>query len=466
MILNPRRTFSMKLIFLMFLCLFLTGFTQDEKNPSNPPLQLQGDWESSGGDGVICFSTKEEKEQNEKFILEYNLLEQIPSNISFTIEALESYEAHRRPEDSGFPWWKELHEAKGPKNSDEIITLVLNRIRKYVPVFAQKLDLTLEHIHISKWQPSKKEILNIDDSTPIVPITDNCLLVQLADRQTQSQTANYLPKARVFFREDLHLKMNPLDQALLRVHEALYLIGKESNHTNSDDIRKITRFLFSEDFNVLLSQKPYFSQNAHALQGYFIQFFGDYIRFFVQEDFYNNPKDYSDILHANNYTRHHSFVEMNSKMREFINQCLNQGNTHYFCADKIMLTTDLKNIYVNTDEKAFLFLINYFFDPRGNPFSFSEQLYVIDPKNPQEQDDNIQLFLGATCGIIEGFTTKNLEKDLKYDENNILLLDTEDQILISESFKDQLWLKDFILPSLLYCKDIRIALRTSNVMNP
>lgn len=91
-----------------------------------------------------------------------------------------------------------------------------------------------------------------------------------------------------------------MDQALLIFHEALYLIGRETNHFNSDKIRELNSILFSEELNEDFSSEQYFSQNAKQFQLFLTYYFGDYIRFFIQEDFYTNPLAYAEIFHKNN----------------------------------------------------------------------------------------------------------------------------------------------------------------------
>lgn len=443
----------MKLISVLFLLLVLTACSDNEQGSPQSPFRLQGDWESSGGDGVVCFESEVDRKKYESQIQAYNQLGNIPAEVKYTVETLEGFEMQPLIANSELVISKDL---KQLKDSEKIVSQVVDRLRMFVPVFAQKLDLALEHINIGRWHASNKEILDIDDSTPMRPIGENCVIVQLADRQTQSKES-HLPKAEVYFRQDLYEKMDALNQALLKTHESLYLIGRETGHTNSDDIRKVNIMLFSENFYEV-PPDIYFSQQAREFQGHFISYFGDYIRFFTAEEFYNNPKDYSSILYSNNYTRHHSFVEMNSAFREFISQCESSGEAFNVCADRLMLGDDLVK-HVNTDEKAFLFMMNYYFDPTGSPYVFSEQLYYLDFDNPKKQDEMIQLHLGAACGRTLAFVTKQLSQEIKYDLFGIPVLDDEDQNLIKAQFSQDIWFKDFITPALRYCKEVRVQLR-------
>ena len=108
--------------------------------------------------------------------------------------------------------------------------------------------------------------------------------------------------------------------------------------------------LFSNEFEDGLSEIPYFSQQAKEIQAFFVKYFGDYIRFFVKEEFYLNPKDYSKIKYANNYTRSVSMIQMNYEMREYIGSCP-KAYTSQGCKDRLMLGPDLLSI-VNTEEKS------------------------------------------------------------------------------------------------------------------
>ncbi len=442
----------MKIYLILLLSLFLTSCS--DTSPSGPktesPFKFSGDWESSGGDGVVCFESDSALKENQEKLKTTKGLNSI--TVAYTVESLEHYELFFPGSQEDLKLWSEL---SNPISYQAVVDKVLQRLNVYVPVFVQKLELALQQIHVDSWYDIDYDISDIPDSDPSREISSRCVMLQLADRRTQS-TEGYLPKAKVIFRGDLFAKMSPLNQALLILHEALYLIGKETNHTNSDDIRWVNGMVFSDRLEQF-PENMYFSQQARLVQGLFIEYFGDYIRLFMKEEFYNNPQQYADILHRNNFTRSISMIELNQRMRSYIGQCQLQGGDPNLCRDQLMLGLDLKEI-INTEEMAFLFLMNYYFDAWGSLFVFSEQLYVLNFEDPGFQDEQIQLQLGAACGMIEAHVTKELPSPLKVSEG-ILVLDFMDQNVFQRHLEERMWLKDFTLPALLYCKDIRLALR-------
>lgn len=447
----------MRIILIIIISIGFFGCSETPNSASNTDVfKLHGDWESSGGDGVICFKDQAIKDKYKNLLDTPENFKQIPKDQA-EIKALEYYEFFAEDRQTEFTPWKDL---KSDENYKIILDKVLKRLLRYSPVFVQKLNLVLEHIRVEAWVPSQN-VNDIEDSNPYRDIESKCEIVQLADRQTQSSDG-YLPRAKVYFRSDLFESLDELNKAILILHEALYLIAKETSHENSNFVRLINILLFSDQFEDGLSDIPHFSQQAKEIQGILIKYFGDYIRFFVKEEFYLNPKDYSKIKYANNYTRSVSMIQMNHEMRNYVGSCP-QVFTSIGCRDKLMLGPDLIKI-VNTEEKSFLFLMNYFFDSNGMPYVNSEQLYVLDFNDPLAQDENIQLQLGSACGHLEGFVTFRMGiESLMLDNNGLVLLEGDPAHKIQEHFKDLLWFKDFALPALRYCKDIRRALR--NVEN-
>ncbi len=445
----------MKFILIIFISISLLGCSDTSNSASkNDVFKQRGDWESSGGDGVLCFKDEATKNKNKDLLANPEDYKKIPKD-QVTLKALEFYEFLSDDHKAEFTLWSEL---KSNEDHKVILGKVLDRIRTYSPVFVQKLDLVLEHIQVETWVPREK-VLNVEDSTPYRDLESQCELIQLADRQTQS-SEGYLPKAKVYFRADLFESLDEMNKAVLILHEALYLIARETNHENSDLVRLANVMLFSDEFEDGLSEIPYFSQQAKEIQAFFIKYFGDYIRFFIKEEFYLNPKDYSKIKYANNYTRSVSMIQMNYEMREYIVSCM-KAFTPQGCKDRLMLGPDLLSI-VNTEEKSFLFLMNYFFDAYGMLYTNSEQLYVLNFKDPQAQDDNIQFQLGSSCGHLEGFVCVQMGVDsLDLDENGLAVLEGEPAQKIQDHFKKEVWFKDFILPAMRYCKDIRYTLRNT-----
>ncbi len=405
-----------------------------------------GDWESSGGDGVICFADKETLEKSQPFLRSKEYLDSYLKSI----RSLESYEYFEG--DAPNKIWSEV---LTQENEQKVVEKVLNRVRRYAPVFAQKVDLVLESIKLDDWVESNEMLENIKDSTPVVDLPSNCQLIQLAERRTISAEA-YLPQVEIHFDKLYYERLSTVEKGMLIFHEALYLIGKESGHMNSDAIRKLNAILFTQGFDDHLNNM-YISQDAQKVRALLDSYFGSYIKFFVQEDFYEQEGDYKQIRYKNNFTRNKSFVELNTAMTVEVDNCQMGGRTHIACMDKLMQGDGIKEL-VNTNEKAFLFMFNYFFESYGVMFGSSEDLYVLDHRNPQEHDESIQFLLGSVCGAYEGYAVRRAG-DLSRDETGLLNLNIADLQKIHNSFGDMIWFKDFLVPSLRYCKEIRKKIR-------
>lgn len=415
--------------------------------PPADAIRIDGDWQSSGGDGVLCFETKEIKDKSQPFLRDKEYLDQHTQSFH-VLEYQESFLGAQ----THYTVWSEVKEMSDEKM---IVAKVLDRLRKYSPVFAQKMDLALESIRLEDWVPHSESLSDIQDSNPNFELTDSCQLIQLAERRSVF-VEDHLPQVEVNFDQFYYERLSTVEKAMLVFHEALYLIGKQVNHESSDAIRELNARLFSNKFEGTLSAE-YFSQSADKVQTMLGYYFGDYIRFFVAEDFYTEEGEYRNIKHKNNYTRSKSFIELNKEMRAHLELCHKEkGKTNKECADALMLGDDLKEI-INTDEKAFLFLLNYFFDSYGMLVGSSEYLYVLDHNAPLKHDDDVQLFLGSVCGMLEAFTEKKTGPLSR--EEGVLILGEDESASVVEEFQDHMWLKDSMLPSLKYCKDIRLLLR-------
>lgn len=414
--------------------------------PMNDTPIFGGDWESSGGDGVICFADKESLEKSQPFLRDEEYLDKHLRSIR-TLESYEYFEG-----DAPNKIWSEVI---GLETEQQVVKKVLNRVRRYAPVFAQKIDLVLESIKLEEWVDSDEMLENIQDSTPVVDLPPKCQLIQLAERKTISAEA-YLPQVEVRFDKLYYERLSTVEKGMLILHEALYLVGKEANHVDSNAIRKLNAILFTEEFQNSLNN-DYLSQDAQQVRSLLDSYFGSYIRFFVKEGAYTQEGDYSSIKYKNNFTRNKSLVELNAAMRAKVMECRVGGRTHRTCMDLLMQGDGIKKL-VDTDEKAFLFMFNYFFESYGVLFGSSEHLYVLDHRNPQEQDDSIQLLLGGVCGTYEGYTEVRVG-DLNRDATGLLILEDSDVQKIEDRFREVFWFKDFLIPSLRYCKDIRKKIR-------
>ena len=327
---------------------------------SRDSSKSNGGWGSSGGgSGVACFKdlrtaqlAGHQIEKNQ--ILSPELLDQVTS-----LETLEYWE------------WKTIAPFKlalsNAKNTDEILKFVHFRVAQILPLFIYRSEQAGQLIQVSDWDP-KLSLPRINDARPARPLPEKCRQVQLAARfakdqyTDQSGPSKKIPVVKVELNRGLYAKLNSLNQAILILHEQLYLLGQMTGYKNSDDIRGAVMLFFSADLGRMPGGP---SIERYMLKEHLIQIFGDYLMYFG-EDLKLTAQPFSQESRFNSY-----YMMLNS-FREKVGQC-QAGNMpesekirwrsdiqNYTCKDYVMNPDLYKNWL--TDEMAFIYISSYMLD--------------------------------------------------------------------------------------------------------
>ncbi|MBX9768316.1 MAG: hypothetical protein K2X47_13665 [Bdellovibrionales bacterium] len=352
---------------------------------SRPPDQTAvstGGWESSGGGGVACFDSENDARFAQHDLKNMGFLSvrtrsKIKSvvtldNWDFVTDRQHGREPVRFINDyltaKSFPLHRDLLRDLSPKT---ILKKITKNIEPEIPLFAGRLKLVQENFPISKWIPSDR-IPMVDDSTPQNPIPKNCVRVQIANRFTKS-IPERLPETQIFYDQQLFQFLTVLDKALLVNHEHLYLIGKEGGHQNSDQIRKINAFLFSDD---VFQRDPYSQLSTRALRlrqiiGYP---FGDYMRFFL-----NEPEYRGHAVPGMSQSRYLSLISLMKKMRKAMEICMSAPKADQGLCQKQTVENLALQATLNPEE-AFLFIARFHLDQRA--WDFNSELLTVPGHEP------------------------------------------------------------------------------------
>lgn len=194
------------------------------------------DWESSGGDGILCFGSQETLEKGESFFKDAGFLEE--NLISFKI--LERHQYFEKSKE--YKIWTEL---QGIEEEKEIVQKVLKRLSGSDLDWAQKIELALENINTENLLPIYEDLSLYQDSAPLMEIEKKCGLVQISVRE-KNDAEDSIFQTKVYFDEFYYERLSKIDRAMLISHEALYLIAKKDGDVDSDVIRKLNVKIFSD----------------------------------------------------------------------------------------------------------------------------------------------------------------------------------------------------------------------------
>jgi hypothetical protein len=342
----------------------------------------EGGWGSSGGgSGVACYKDNTKKEMISVVTLDY-----------WDWQATKPFELFT------------------PKSTEYqgILKEVDGRISMHAPLFIYRLRQASHIIEISDWS-KKTNIPKINDANPVKKLPENCELVQIAARYhrdaeiiTGNGPTSKVPEVRIDFNKELFDLMDPLNQAILVLHEQMYMMGKTIGHHTSDDIRPVVMRFFEKDLNNPAKIRNY----KFDLRIYLSSYFGDYILYF------------SDIvLNASPLTqesRFNSFMEMIKTLRKRIHECSAKGTAIVECKDFVIADT-AGNLKWLTDEMAFMFYTNYILD-MANQIINSE--LIIAPLQEENFRKTAQERLTYTCQIMRQYRKKLPEPDLAEKAQN------------------------------------------------
>jgi hypothetical protein len=168
----------------------------------------------------------------------------------------------------------------------------------------------------------------------------------------------------------------PTDQAMLLMHESLYVLGQAIGHATSDIIRGFTRIFFLQSWqNSRFHGQPYLIDLAtQGIKTRLVEFFGDYIKYF--------SKSHTPAEGAPFTSQHHfyTFFNLVQRLRSRMAQCIAKGMMPNVCKEQIMNPRALSNEL--SPEEAFLYLADFGLEQAVGGFNAD---YLM---NPATQDQS------------------------------------------------------------------------------
>jgi hypothetical protein len=216
--------------------------------------RLEGGWSGGGGTGIACWTDIEDAKQarlarSQKLQLPQELYERIK-----TLEVTDYWEHREKLFIKPF-----LNE-----NSGAYLKRVLNLyFLNAAPSFNSKLEYALRQVGLNDEQlPVGEQTLSqIEDTGPIKNYNENdkqqaCSVVQIATRY--ARTVKGKIETEFFLDQKLYNKLGlrdgilqrerqTINQAMLRSHEALYLVGYSLNQSTSEKVRSMTSYLVLQE---------------------------------------------------------------------------------------------------------------------------------------------------------------------------------------------------------------------------
>lgn len=204
---------------------------------------------SGGEDGVVCFPdapTAEAAVENGVLKSEYK------SKVS-KVYAAEYWEgaAAENPCNARIRF-KSYRTSAGNLRARDMISFAMLHLGIYRPNLVKRLDEIETLIGFDRWD-AVTAVEPVDDSEisespgggycrmSQVPKSSNCRVVQLA-RRDQIGPKKY----RITFDAELYRKLDPLNQAMVQLHERVYLLGSLLGHKRSENTRFLVMTLFED----------------------------------------------------------------------------------------------------------------------------------------------------------------------------------------------------------------------------
>lgn len=340
---------------------------------------------SGGGSGVACFSS-EKKAQFYQSLMAKG--EDLPEVFYKDVKSLVTLETWERELNAG-------EEVIKPRKTWQLTLEHFHRNIYYIsPLFLFRLKQFADIAQVSSWTSLKKIDL-LEDATPRKPLTAKCLRVQIAKRYSEQKSEigtgpveNFVT-AKIEFNERLFAMLSVLDQAILVLHEQLYLVGGTIGHINSDLIRRFVN-LFVIDYKIdpLVLGHFYSSKQVFSIRWKLVSAFGDYPVYFVKEKLPEEIMQKSKQAFSPQ-SRFYSFLEMLLRLREKVKECREYNKEHAESPIADCLENSVQGVWKEnnlTNEQAFAF-VTFFGIDRGlgmnSEYLFDPSLKVMSPKDAE-----------------------------------------------------------------------------------
>lgn len=228
--------------------------SNSESQLGSKKKDMGGSTGGGGGDGIACFLDPATAEA--AFETEGRLKTHALSDIK-SLSVAEYWEYQTTENVFSLP--------RPGESEDSFTQRILDHWRPYGSYFFSKLDLSRKILdQYGVIQFTTVPLRKIDDTGPSrKPLPSNCRRIQIAER---TQELGNFPNPQVSLKIDanlwnLLLKLNgdsigTLNQALLKTHESIYLLGSALGQQKSEDTRKLVSFLFSETISKNFETTP------------------------------------------------------------------------------------------------------------------------------------------------------------------------------------------------------------------
>lgn len=197
----------------------------------------EGDWGSGGGNGLVCFSSKDVADavKANKYIVKNEHLKSIES-----IEVYDLYEAKkRRGLSSDKP---EIIEIGESEEFYDYFDRLSKRFKNHNDLMAELVNMAKSLVPDSNIIFNNAAVKNQNDLGNVTLPQDKCLIITMAAQVNYFEHYQVHIDERLFF----HPRHSKQSQATLVLHELFYAIGrKHFKHSDSGSTRSLLRYLIS-----------------------------------------------------------------------------------------------------------------------------------------------------------------------------------------------------------------------------
>lgn len=417
-----------------------------------------GGWTSSGGgSGVVCFMNVKSARQAEATQAVGKPLPKNLINAISSVEPLDFYEANQEVRNQIIDNWHQFQgETHVPsQNSQDEWTVALKGIQQRIKFLSPLMGLTLEALNKKMEEQTwvKLESLPLMDDQYDPSVNQNqenlqtlslkikkkaprCRLFQIIKRSSVKSvgtpTANQdrlIPedygRFQIEYVDVLFTRMSALGQAMLYLHEQLYLMGSSLGHPSSEIVRYWVReFVMLREENIFLSPQLKFvvPPSDHVFdhrpeeEGFqhpkppawlrvrMTQSFGDYIFYYFKE--WGEP-----IAKADPRSSFAVFTQMLRQSRTFMESCLNtpQTKSERSLCFNLMLSSVFSSSEMN-DQQEYLYLVWLYYGAAPNGQLNYE--YIVTPDSDAEIAEQRSRAQALICRQIQTDLSDSSKQDL------------------------------------------------------
>lgn len=308
-------------------------------------------WGSSGGgSGVACFVTEgQAKEASETLESGKPLTPTMLKNIK-SLVTLDYWE-----------WQKSGKYSLMAFKATEFKAMVQETeytLTNLTPLFVYRMQQAGEIIDYPKWE-ADRNLSRVFDAKPRFEIPKTCVQVQLIERLSNNNNKfgqgplEKFPEVLLKYNPDFFALLNPLNKAILVVHEKMYLIGQSAGINTSDRIRSMVMIIFSK---MIREPKPELGMQGPLEQDirfYLFHLFGGYVTYFAEEQKVQGA-------FGTQASRFNTFYALEKSLSKQVGECLAQSKPEKTCKDGAIFAT-MQDPQLD-DESAFVFVAHHIYD--------------------------------------------------------------------------------------------------------